>query len=314
MLNSIFDDDTLLARWLAGTLTPEEQEALMKHPDFPAFQRLVQTADQLQAPEADLSGMWAGLSQKIALLKQKRRYMYWAVPLSAVAAIGLLLLFAWPLFQNKVQGPVFVYTGVGEHKSLRLPDGSTIQLNAMSSIELDTKNWNSERIVKLDGEALFEVTKNPNARFEVRSSHGTVRVLGTIFSVKSRENTFEVQCFEGKVKAETKTQFSITLLAGQGSKAPGGNADWLPIAPLQDSLPPWIKGISKYENAALSTVFNDLEIQYGVQVHANGLENRTFTGSFPHNDLKLALNIICGALDLNYTLENKNVQIGPKDK
>jgi ferric-dicitrate binding protein FerR (iron transport regulator) len=314
-MDQIFDDDTLLARWLSGELSEQEQRQLEQHPDFPDFVRIARAAERLRVPDPEVQGMWNRFSQKIAFLskppksKSPRRMVYWV---SGVAAAMLLLLLAWPLLRSEKEVPMVVTTGVGERKTVQLPDGSEVQMNAVSSLTIYKQGWERQRKVQLEGEALFEVVKNPNAKFSVASSHGTVTVLGTVFSVKTRSTAYEVACFSGKVKAETKSAYSITLTAGQQSSALNGTADWAPIAPTRDTLPPWTKGNSRFENTKLANILSDLEIQYGVTVQANGLEDRLFTGAYPHNNLDVALKIICGALDLNYDVKGKTVVIRTK--
>ncbi|MDX2279640.1 MAG: FecR domain-containing protein [Saprospiraceae bacterium] len=314
-MNQIFDDDTLLARWLSGELTEQEKRQLEEHPDFPDFERLVSAADRLRTPDPEVPGMWNRLSQKIAFLQvapkpqSRRKLLYW---ISAAAAAVLLLVFAWPFLQPGKEQPMLVSTGVGERKMVRLPDGSSVRLNAVSSISIYKDQWDHQRRIQLDGEALFEVVKNPHAPFLVESTHGTVTVLGTVFSVKTRADEYAVHCFSGRVKAEAAAAQSIILNAGQQSTALQNGQGWSPVEPVKDTLPPWTGGNSRYENARLATVLADLKIQYGVTIQANGLDDRQFTGAYPHNNLDVALKIICGALELQYEIKGKTVTILPK--
>jgi len=64
-----------------------------------------------------------------------------------------------------------------------LPDGSKVWLNSASSIIYPTAFNGESRVVKLQGEAYFEVTKNRHKPFIVRTNNVDVNVLGTHFNV-----------------------------------------------------------------------------------------------------------------------------------
>ena len=98
-------------------------------------------------------------------------------------------------------------TGYGVTKSITLPDGSLVTLNANSEISY-AKDWNSSsnREVKLKGEAFFQVIHTAsNQKFIVYTDKIKIQVLGTQFNVNSRKNKEQVVLTSGKVKLETKS-------------------------------------------------------------------------------------------------------------
>jgi len=309
-----FDNDTLLARWLSAELSDEERQALERHPDFPAFQRLVAATDRLALPGADIQAMWDKFSQNIEKQDKNkplaRRFMMWWM--LAAAASAALLIFAWLFLPSAEEPWTVVDCGIGEHKTINLPDGSTVRLNAGSSLGILRKNWSRKRRLRLEGEAFFEVRKNAAAPFEVESGNGSVRVLGTTFSVKTRSQVFEVACFSGSVRAVSKDAYEQTLQMGQKAAAQHGVQDWSPVQPLTENKPAWVDGQSRFEDAPVEEVFEEVERQYNVNVTFSGLQKRRFSGAFPHNNLDIALKIICGALDANYAIQNHQVSIQAK--
>lgn len=102
---------------------------------------------------------------------------------------------------------------------LLLPDGTKVTLNADSRIFIEDgfgDNDTSLRVVRLEGEAYFEVKSNPKRQFIVKTENQLIRVLGTKFNVKVSKNNSEVQTalYEGKILLETP-QENIVVLPNQ---------------------------------------------------------------------------------------------------
>jgi transmembrane sensor len=117
-------------------------------------------------------------------------------PTFALAASFLIAtagLSAWFLTQREVYS-----TGIGEHRSIRLVDGSTVDLNSRSRVRISFED--SERDVELlEGQALFRVAKDPTRPFIVRSGDTRVRAVGTQFDVYRRKSGTTVTVIEGRV-------------------------------------------------------------------------------------------------------------------
>ena len=131
---------------------------------------------------------------------KRRRYL---------AAASLALLFSMGIFTQEEywphtavlgvsdDGPVFS-TRIGEHRQLTLPDGSTVQLNTATEIEVGYDD--GTRLVRLlRGETFFEVQSRDPRPFIVRAGTGEVRAVGTAFSVYLAKDRVEVVVAEGQV-------------------------------------------------------------------------------------------------------------------
>lgn len=133
----------------------------------------------------------------------------WAI----AAAIALLLSVGlWFLVNentNSLDNWVVYKTEFGEWKKLQLPDGSTVHLNAHSTLKLKD-NWmeGAHRQVWLKGEAFFEVEKKPStkAKFRVITDALAVEVLGTMFNVNAQGANTKVFLEEGKIELTTPTK------------------------------------------------------------------------------------------------------------
>lgn len=116
----------------------------------------------------------------------------------AAASLAVLAIFVATFFVLNVDRRPIYATDVGEQRSIRLPDGSMLQLNARSRVRIDFSA--SERAVELfEGQALFKVAKNPARPFIVQSGDARVRAVGTQFDVNRKQGGMTVTVVEGKV-------------------------------------------------------------------------------------------------------------------
>lgn len=110
--------------------------------------------------------------------------------------------------------PQHYVTKPAEKKSLILPDGSRIILNADSKVTLHTDFGKDDRRVTLDGEAFFDVTHNPSKPFIVETPRMDIKVLGTAFNVKAyhSDHLFETSLIRGSVELTLKKESKTILL------------------------------------------------------------------------------------------------------
>lgn len=111
----------------------------------------------------------------------------------AFVAAALAGLSWW----SNVTMPTYA-TEIGEQRILRLPDGSSVELNSRSRIRVRFSAH--ERAVELiEGQALFGVAKDPQRVFLVKSGPAQVRALGTQFDVYRKQGGTVVTVVEGRV-------------------------------------------------------------------------------------------------------------------
>jgi transmembrane sensor len=113
-----------------------------------------------------------------------------------IAACVLLTLVGVGL---RVLSQRYVYTtDIGEQRSIRLDDGSVVDLNSRSRIRVQYTEH--QRSVELqEGQALFHVAKNPSRPFVVHTDSTNVRAVGTEFDVYKRRSGTTVTVLEGRV-------------------------------------------------------------------------------------------------------------------
>jgi transmembrane sensor len=118
---------------------------------------------------------------------------------TAIAAgVGALLVSALGILGYQVTRPTEYATQVGEQRSVRLDDGSTVELNSRSRIRVRFSA--SERHIELlSGQALFQVAKDRTRSFIVRSDEAQVKAVGTQFDVNRKRHATIVTVIEGQV-------------------------------------------------------------------------------------------------------------------
>ena len=286
-------DDTIMARWLSGELTKAERAEFEASSEYEAYQRLAQGLKAFEKPpfdkEALRTKMWHQIEHQAPPKVMRLRPLYYAVGIAA----SLLLLFG--LFFNKVT----YSTDFGEKLMVELPDGTKVHLNAKSSLKHKRFFWKNEKEVDLTGEAFFSVTKGDD--FVVKTPSGTVSVLGTEFNVKARKSTFELHCYEGRVRYDNSEEEQQSYLNAGDAVELKGNI--LLEFKHSEGIPLWQEGRSSFSNVDLATVMQELQMYYGITFkNGSSLVEGHFTGTFVHDDLTLALKSVFVPMGISYEL------------
>ncbi len=209
--------EKLLERFHQGISTPEENLELLRHLDKNSSEldRLVQQIWD-ENPEESASGaeVLKLLHQKLGFENEEKnskvnpiKVVRFVLRYAAVLIIGFGLAWFFLAPENtpvKRTGDKFykVTVAYGSKSTIELPDGSVVTLNSGSTLKYPGSFATENRTVTLDGEAFFDVKKNPSSPFLVKTKDITVRVLGTKFNVKSYpdENLTETTLVTGKVE------------------------------------------------------------------------------------------------------------------
>jgi transmembrane sensor len=218
--------------------------------------------------------------------------------ISSVAAMCLILFGIWFLmFRSSNE----VVANKGTHIDYRLPDGSKVTINADSRIGYNKREFSKNRILKLEGEAYFDVVKGNT--FQISTKYADIKVLGTSFNVYSRDNLFKVSCITGKIKVIAEDQ-SVEIIPGENATLKGKALVSYQEKNL-NAATSWIKGEFYFEDSPLSLIFKEIERQFNVKFVVDETEEKYFTGSFTNNDLRNTLDIVCIPMGLTYEIGNR---------
>jgi len=122
----------------------------------------------------------------------------WRWLVAGVATAALLASVTFLYLMHGLPGNAF-QTGIGEHASISLPDGTRVELNSDTRVRVDYSA--GLRAIRLDrGEAFFRVFHDPSRPFWVYAGGSWVRDIGTAFNVDLRPDDVRVTVSQGTVE------------------------------------------------------------------------------------------------------------------
>jgi transmembrane sensor len=167
----------------------------------------------------------------------------------------------------------------GQYK-LTLPDGTEVWLNSSSSITYPTAFVGNERNVSITGEAYFEVAKNKEKPFHVKSGNQTIEVLGTHFNVMAyaNEDAIKTTLLEGSVKVIQNNRSGILK---PGEQAEVGREGDIKISPAAiDEALAWKNGYFKFNRVDIKYIMRQLSRWYDVDVvYESRVKDDEFVGT-----------------------------------
>ncbi|GAO78793.1 FecR domain-containing protein [Sphingopyxis sp. C-1] len=178
----------------------------------------------------------------------------------AAALVGAVSLSSLNPFGNENR----IETAAGEHRTIALDDGSRIEINGASVVEIDKDR---PRFARLEsGEAMFHVVHRDNDPFVVETGDARIVDLGTAFNVVRRDRQTSVAVSEGIVLYNPDRD-KVRLVAGKGIEARDGDRQ-PPVVRDVDvaSIGGWRSGLLVYNGTPLAVVAEDLKRTAGMQV------------------------------------------------
>jgi transmembrane sensor len=235
---------------------------------------------------------------------------------------------------------------MGSRAQFSLSDGTTVTLNAGSSLKYDNRFGISDRVVQLEGEGYFKIAKDSKKPFTVKTTHLNVMALGTIFNVKaySGDKTIETTLIEGSVKIEEitdKNTVEVTVLKPNQKltffKVDSTMVDELagPVEKSSSYTQPlkvqksigiprlvtenvnvepvisWKENHWIFEKQSLSQIAIELERKFDVQIlfESERLKTYRFTGTIIAEPIEQVLEVMSISAPINFKLKGKVVTL-----
>jgi transmembrane sensor len=213
---------------------------------------------------------------------------------SVVAVIGLAL-FVGERFLPVDYWLADQRTATGEQRTIRLADGTLINLNTHSALDVrfDAKQ---RRVVLQEGEILIETGHGDPRPFIVETREGSMRALGTRFLVKREEQGTRLSVLQSAVAAHPESSSEERILH-EGEQVLM-RADGLgPSLAVNLGADAWTRGMLVVDNARLEDLVNEIgRYRPGHLGVAPEVADLRITGSFPLRDTNLALNALLPTL------------------
>lgn len=254
---------------------------------------------------------------------RKRRLPVWKWA-SVAAAVSIIIVSA--LFIKKNEQPAVIGSRLVEKQNAKgikstivLTDGSKIWLNADSKISYPEVFNGNTREVTLDGEAFFDVAKNPSRPFIIHLANGTVRVLGTSFNIRAyaNEKVVETSVATGKVafipkyESNDKKQDTIFLTPENKVRFSLTKNEVITQPTISADDKAWTEGKMIFRATLFKEIATELERSFGKQVvfKEEGIENFRLTGSFQNNTLAEILYYLSKTKTFSYTISDEQIII-----
>lgn len=252
--------------WLEGKISGKQAgEYSGDGSQFKSLEKFIAGAKDLRVPERiSKEEAWQKLESKISesyspkVISISRRNWIIGIAASFILAFGAFFLF------NQNTNQLTIATSVAEVRTVELPDGSVVHLNAESSVSFPKKGWNDLREIDLVGEAFFEVKRGSS--FTVLTDNGSVQVLGTSFNVRSRGALMQVACKTGKVRVTSNSGLSEQIITPGLTVSVENSLVSEPIETRLDRIDSWRNGQYDYESIPLEQVLNEVKRLYKVEI------------------------------------------------
>lgn len=239
--------------------------------------------------------------------------------LLAGLSIGAYKLFINPKPGIPVQSNlVQKQNAKGVKSTIELADGSKIWLNADSKVQYPAVFNGNTREVYLNGEAFFDIAKNPSKPFIIHLSNGTVRVLGTSFNIKAYDNepVVETSVATGKVafiprlknnqKADT-----VFLMPNNKVVYRLDEEKIITAATVSEEDKAWTEGKMIFRAMLFGEIAVELERNFGKKAvfRNEEVKNYRLTGSFQNNTLAEILYYLSKTKSFSYTISDEEIVI-----
>lgn len=203
----------------------------------------------------------------------------------------------------------------GQRGSVTLSDGTKVSLNSDSKISIPNIFKDDIREVYLEGEAYFDVAKNPDRPFIIYTRGTIVEVLGTAFSIRSfpEDDIVRTIVEEGIVsfRGEDENIDNGVLLTAGKLGAFDLNEKSIETKEVEklDLYLGWKNGYLNFQNTRMDKVKLELERKYDIEVKftSSDIDELKLTAELKSRMLKNVLETISMSLDLKYEIKEEVV-------
>ncbi len=269
----------------------------------------------------------------------KYRKIYKSVAAAAAILIIFSLTIIWVQKRNASRGltaynkpSTTITNNENVAKLIVLEDGTKVSLSKNASLTYNTISTMDRREVNLEGDAFFDVVKNPEKPFLVYSKNIITKVLGTSFSIHSNINSNDVtvSVVTGKVQVFEKNEENLELINSKVLSNKGilltPNQKTIYTASKQNfetsivETPVLLNNITLEKNyfdfnrSYLPDVVNKLQKVYGIEVvlENDNFNKCIFSGDITEENLYEKLDLICKSIGATYEISGTRILITGK--
>ncbi|GAB3879060.1 FecR domain-containing protein [Hymenobacter segetis] len=303
------DENERLATWVAQSSDHERTFEQLK-----AVWQASPTPPAPAATAAALRQVKARLAPPVPVAPPAIRRWRLARRYQTAALLVLLSVLGGGYFYARPTVPAYrlSLTPAGRQQTIRLPDGSLVTLAPQSQLRYPVRFSETSREVYLEGEAFFEVSKNPHRPFRVHSGTWVTQVLGTKFNVSAVRGASQtaVSLVEGQVQVNDD-HGQYLLAPGQQLLGDHATGRIYRQAFNKARVTAWRSNKLVFQNEKLADAASQIERLYGVKlVFADpATAEIRLWATFNNEPLTAVLGALHQAGSLDYRREGKVIYL-----
>ena len=320
-------NENLLIKYVLGEASDSESrdvEAWIKSSDENAEQydqlEKVWRSIESRPLNVDIDQAWQKVSMRIAaeefvqgepvVRTLERPNFRWYAAAVILALVGMFTFFQYLFRNDEVQ---LASKDIKLEETLN--DGSVVTLNAGSKLSYSKIFKGEQREVKLEGEAFFDVAKDPDKPFVINTERAEIKVLGTSFNVEAMVNSdVRVHVVSGSVQlsvpGSTADSLKVVLEPGTTGVIALSGRVYKEKPMINDALF-WMDKRLEFDKTPLPEVFQVLERNYRVEFTTvdPDLKKCLLTARFREDSVKNILSVIEATFDVQFELGENEVRI-----
>lgn len=314
---------------LQGNLTPEETDSFYDWVNqsasnkalFFEMKAMYEAGVPLCSPSETHKSWLRLLDKKKNSGRRHFRLWYQISTYAAVALLAVAISSLYFLFFHEEDARLYTrYIGGDGLQAdvVELPDGTHVSLGSKTTFHYNKDYGKSKRIVYLEGEAYFDVAKQKDKPFIVKTQEQDIEALGTKFNVMAYplDSLIITTLLEGCVRLTTLNLPKQTVMRPNQQFIYNRNTKQTSLLQVDaQQFISWTTGYYYFHEQNLKAILDRLSHVYGVQFTVNSevLNQRTFTGTFYRGQsMKDIMDIVNLSIPIRYKIKDQHVTISEK--
>ncbi|MBK8364939.1 MAG: FecR domain-containing protein [Bacteroidetes bacterium] len=334
-MDSRFENiEVLIAKYLAGEADAADLVLLNEwrklssenEIEFSQMEKLYNNSSSLRnVIPVDTDAAWMKLKNTISIQPEQGKiisikpatsrinFIRIAASILIVAGLGMLAFFLTLPAEDKLAE----IKSDNVIRKEKLPDGSTVTLNKNTTLAYSTDHFSRKRIVKLKGEAFFDVVHDEKNPFLIEAADLKIEDVGTSFNVQAKENTgiAIISVVSGEVKITTLTGQVFNLVAGEEATYNVKTKIVSKKESVEENISAYADRVFVFENAELKTVVDVLNDVYDSQltIENHKLDSCRITVTFDNEAIDDIATVIAETLGLEIKKSNEQIILSGND-
>jgi transmembrane sensor len=268
----------LIQKYINNTATEQEKALLMSwYRETSGDEQVLPYQDETEELEAK-EQLYQNIQQKIRL-SQRRSWLIGPLWYKIAGAAALFTMVVWLALKVQVltnkqstQKQNLVSTRLGEHRTIKLSDGSVVWLSSGSRVTYPAHFGATNREISFEGEAFFDIAKDKTHPFIIHTSGTSVTVLGTTFNIHAFKESSDITVSLITGKVNFSYQNGRVQLSPKQRIIYNKSKQTVRKQPIYDAgaITGRRLGLYEYKNITVENIAEDLHKNFNVNIKVEG--------------------------------------------